>query len=69
MNPSLASQLERGTQRDRIALYQTAGLWYDAIATLAQLRRSSPGDAALKTTWNNLLTSVGLDTIVNVPLI
>ena len=68
-SPALASQLERGTLRDRIALYQNAGLWYDVIATLAQLRRSSPNDATLKATWSNLLTSVGLNAIANAPLI
>ncbi|MBF2064092.1 MAG: DUF928 domain-containing protein [Calothrix sp. C42_A2020_038] len=45
------------------------GIWYDTLATLAQLRRLQPNNQALASSWQNLLNSVGLDKIVNEPLI
>ena len=36
-------------------------IWYDALTRLATLRLTSPQDDKLKSDWNNLLNSVGLD--------
>jgi hypothetical protein len=45
------------------------GIWYDSIATLAQLRRSQPQDATLAANWQELLASVGLQDVAQQPLI
>lgn len=54
--------------RDRASIYAKAGVWYDAVSTLATQRCLKPGDASLATSWKNLLQSVKLDPIVDVPL-
>lgn len=42
---------------------------YDSLATLAQLRQSSPNNASLTEDWTNLLGSIGLDNIATEPLV
>jgi hypothetical protein len=41
--------------RDRTAIYATSGIWYDSLATLAELRQKRLDDAALKNDWQSLL--------------
>jgi hypothetical protein len=68
-SPALVRQLQQASPRDRVALYQQSGFWYEAVSTLAQLRRSHPRDAALATDWANLLKSAGLDRVAGEPLV
>jgi hypothetical protein len=68
-SPNLVAELKNAPPRDRAALYAEAGFWYDAINSIAQLRRSSPNDRAIAADWAELLKSVGLDTISQKPLI
>ncbi|MBD2180513.1 DUF928 domain-containing protein [Planktothrix sp. FACHB-1355] len=64
-NPDLAQKLGQATLRDKVALYTKAGIWYDALHSLAELRRSSPNDASLSGAWTNLLQSAGLDKLAS----
>ena len=59
---TLTQNLQRATPQDRVALYANAGLWYETVATLVELRRDRPTDKDLEQAWNKLLNSVGLDT-------
>lgn len=68
MNPVLMNQLKAATQRERIALYAANGIWHEALTTLAELRRTEPGDAALAATWENLLQYVDLQDIAKEPI-
>jgi putative transposon-encoded protein len=68
-SPNLVAELKNAPPRDRAALYAEAGVWYDAINSIAQLRRSSPNNGAIAADWAELLKSVGLDTISQKPLI
>ncbi|VXD23583.1 conserved hypothetical protein [Planktothrix serta PCC 8927] len=52
---------------ERFKLYQSIGLEYDALIILEELRRQNPNDAALTTTWENLLTSHGFEMLIGVP--
>jgi len=69
MNPALMSQLKPATQRERIALYAANGIWHEALTTLAELRRTEPGDAKLAATWENLLQYVDLQDIAKEPIV
>jgi len=60
---TLTHRLDKATGGDRAALYAEAGIWYDALDTLAELRTLSPNDPTVVRSWNNLLTSVGLNKI------
>jgi hypothetical protein len=68
-SPNLVAELENASLRDRAAIYAEAGIWYDCLNSLAQLRRSAPDDTAIASDWAELLESVGLDTISQKPLI
>jgi hypothetical protein len=68
-SPNLVAQLKNASPRDRAAIYAEAGVWYDAIDSIAQLRRSSPNDTVIARDWAELLKSVGLDTISQKPLL
>lgn len=69
LNPTLTSQLEKATPLERAALYGNGGIWYDTLATVAELRRLEPNDSSIEATWTQLLTSVGLDAIATKPLL
>ncbi|XHX78252.1 MAG: DUF928 domain-containing protein [Stenomitos frigidus ULC029] len=65
---ALASQLKKTSVRDRPALYASAGIWQDAIATLAQQRCTKPKDPGLSASWTRLLQSVQLEDFAQEPL-
>jgi hypothetical protein len=64
----LSSQLERATPAAKVSLYAENGLWYDAIATLANLRATKPQDAALTQDWQSLLEAIELGNLTDRPL-
>ena len=66
-SPTLASELEKAAPRERAALYATAGIWHEALTTLAALHHSRPNDSTIATEWAQLLQSVGLDNIAQEP--
>ncbi|MDP8963335.1 MAG: DUF928 domain-containing protein [Cyanobacteriota bacterium] len=67
-DPTLAQRLQRATPQERVAIYAKAQLWYEALGTLAELRRDRPNDPVLADAWTQLLDSVKLDTISREPL-
>lgn len=68
INSPNAAQLEKASLRDRFNLYAKNGIWYDAVATLAQLRRETPNDATLVNEWKKLLESAGLQDFSDFPV-
>jgi hypothetical protein len=63
--PTLKSQLEKATLKQRIALYATNGIWYESLTASAELRRLNPKQID----WTNLLQSVGLNDIASEPIV
>jgi Domain of Unknown Function (DUF928) len=45
------------------------GIWYDSLATLAELKRKQPNNLTIGTYWQELLKSVDLNAIANEQLI
>lgn len=68
-NPTLSHQLDQNTSLDLAAVYAANGIWFDTLATLAELRRAQPNNSTLAREWATLLNSVGLDAIASEPLI
>jgi hypothetical protein len=66
-DPTLAQRIQQATPKDRVALYANAGLWYETVATLVELRRDRPNDNELAQAWNKLLNSVKLDNTFKKP--
>lgn len=61
---------DRQSALERAARYGERGIWYDALTTLAAVRRSQPNNAAFTKIWTNFLAqpSVGLGAISEAPL-
>ncbi len=68
-DPGLTQALVVATPAVQPGLYNQAGLWYDALATLAALRQIQPQNPALASQWQSLLESVGLSQIADRPLL
>lgn len=56
-------------QRARLIAYAKNGIWYETVATLAQMRNRAPDDASLKAEWTQLLKSQKLEAIADQPLV
>ena len=69
LQSQLANQLQQATPVEMAALYGKAGIWYETIATLAQLRQNQPQNNDLKTAWNDILNSVGLEKVAKAELV
>lgn len=65
ISPTLSSQLQATSARERVLVYADAKLWYETLTTLAELQRTNPKDQAIKADWDNLLQT--LDLSDNVP--
>lgn len=61
--PALVNQLEVASPLERAKLLAAAGIWYEAVTTLATLQKAQPQNPQLAAAWGELLRSVGLDTI------
>lgn len=71
-NPSeeLKKALENMKDPEKIpGVYANASIWYDALHKQAELRRQRPNDPAIAANWTALLKSVGLDAMVDKPLV
>jgi tetratricopeptide (TPR) repeat protein len=66
---TLMTELEKAQPSEKAAIYAMSGLWEDSLAILAQLRQSSPTDVAIKSDWEDLLRSGGLEAIATEPLV
>jgi Domain of Unknown Function (DUF928) len=67
--PTLKNDLTNPDPMARAIAYAKNGIWYETVATLADLRRKAPGDATLAAEWRNLLQSQKLDSVANKPLV
>lgn len=68
VNSGLKSQLQLATPQQRVALYASNGIWYDAVSRLAELRAANSENTMLLKDWINLLNSVGLQAVAHQPL-
>lgn len=57
---TFARQVQQATPQERISLYANKRLWYETLATLVELQRDRPNSNDLRSAFNKLLTSVGL---------
>lgn len=66
---TVANKLQTATNKQRVLIYADNGYWHDTLKTLADLRTANPNDLTLVRDWDDLLRSVGLETISKQPLI
>jgi Domain of Unknown Function (DUF928) len=67
--PTLKNDLTNPDPMARAIVYATNGIWYETVATLAQMRRKAPDDAKVTAEWRYLLQSQKLDSVANQPLL
>lgn len=67
--PSLKQDLAKPDPMAKLTAYAANGIWYETVATLADLRRKAPDDAKLTAEWKQLLRSQKLDSIATQPLV
>lgn len=68
--PTVNKELDRSPdRRAKLSIFAQQGLWYEYLATLAQLRIESPSDASLALKWSEVLSSVELGKIAREPLV
>jgi hypothetical protein len=68
LNPSLKRQLAQATPQETVALYRANDIWYEAVTSLAKLRRKNPENALLTDEWTKLLQFVNLEAIAQKPI-
>lgn len=68
-SPDLAKRLQDPRAGDRLAAAADAGLWYETLALLAQLQRDPATRDRARSEWVALLSSVGLESIAQTPLV
>lgn len=66
---ALRKTMQKTLLSDRPALYAEAGIWYETLATLADLQRQAPQNSKFRKDWQALLQSVGLEAIATEPLL
>jgi hypothetical protein len=67
-SPELTTALQSPDALQQAQLLGRHGVWYDCVATLATLRATATGTDPLAKDWTELLDSVGLKEIAQVPL-
>jgi Domain of Unknown Function (DUF928) len=55
-----ASQIEAATAEERLALYESEGLWHEQVSELVNLRRSNLTNIDFQIKWAALVESTGL---------
>ena len=62
-NSEIKGILEKTLVPKQPGVYAANGIWYEALASLAQLRCTNPNDATIASDWQSLLQQVGLPEI------
>jgi len=66
---SLSRAIAKADARKLPSIYAEAGIWYEALASLVQLRRSEPKNVTYIANWRQFLQSVKLNAIASEPLL
>ena len=71
VDPDLANQLSKATPDKKAELYAQQGIWYDLLATMAELRLEEPGNTQISKYWIDLFNQdiVDLETVANEPVL
>ena len=69
LRPDITNELQKAQPRDRARLYRQYKIWHEALASIAELRRSNPNDSQLVAEWQQLFTSAGLSEFKELPIL
>jgi Domain of Unknown Function (DUF928) len=68
-SPTIVAAMAQSDQLKQAEVLGANGVWYDCAAKLAELQARQPDRADLKQHWAELLESVGLQEVSQVPLV
>ncbi len=68
LSPIVTQELSAARSEQQVAIYAENGIWFEALATLAELQKNNPQDMAVQAAWKNLLTDVGLGEVADKPI-
>jgi hypothetical protein len=69
VSKELQAELDQATESDRPSIYARAGIWHEALTSLAYLLYQHPDDPVILSRWNEFLRSVNLGEFTQEPLI
>lgn len=70
LNQADTQKLKTATPLQQFAIYAQNGIWYEALATLAEIRQKNPRDVAIQTEWQNLLANFPqFNTVAAAPIV
>lgn len=69
LTEDISNNLATASDSEKVDIYAAAGIWQDALTTLADLRQNNPNDRNLENQWNQLLENIGLEKIAQEPMI
>ena len=65
VSSDLARRLASAPPQEHPSIYAAEGIWQDALATLSTLNQREPNNPNIRSNWNSLLSSVGLQDVVD----
>ena len=68
LEPKLQQELKQASPQQKAVLYTQAGVWHEAVTTLAQLHRQNPNNATLQQQWQELMQLIDLGAIAPEPI-
>ena len=69
LSSNILRQLEESTPLEQVDIYAQAGIWQEALTTLALLRLENPQEPIFEAKWIELLTTHGLEHFAQEPII
>jgi hypothetical protein len=64
LDPTRLRQIQQASAKERVALYQKADIWYEALPVLLELQRTQPSDLSIRALWDEFLQSGGVSLMV-----
>jgi Domain of Unknown Function (DUF928) len=68
-HPDLEKKLATAALNDRLAHYESAGIWHETLTEHAERLKAAPQDPQTRQNWISLLKSVGLAEVATEPLV
>jgi Domain of Unknown Function (DUF928) len=65
----LSREIKQSILTKQADLYAVNGYWYDAFATVAELRRAHPQDLEIQKDWENMLELINLEELADLPFL
>ncbi|MEB3215865.1 MAG: DUF928 domain-containing protein [Nostocales cyanobacterium 94392] len=69
LSDEVTKKINQATPIKQVELYAAAGMWFDALNTLAKLRQHQPQNQQLVENWQSLLESIGLKDVAEQQLV